>query len=190
MKNGNGDLSLGLVPAVPRIEEPEDPTLALQATDPSFPIDTATHSGARIFIHAPQYHWHTSGIDGIDQEARERLVALEALVNHFGRQTEQWEEQLANRMDTEGAIRAQGQAEFEEFRATWIEEIEKVQVAMQHLTERVNLQDEALKNLEIDVENLSGEIRTLGQVDEIDKKVATQKVTHLQHKIESALQDR
>ena len=93
-------------------------------------------------------------------------------------------------MDTEGAIRAQGQAEFEEFRASWIEEIEKVQVAMQHLTERVNLQDEALKKLEVDVENLCGEIRTLGQVDETDRKAATQKGTHLQHKIESALQDR
>ena len=56
MRNGNGDPSLGLVPVVPRIEEPEDPTLALQATDPSFPIDTAAQSGTRIFIHAPQYH--------------------------------------------------------------------------------------------------------------------------------------
>ena len=53
MRNGNGDPSLGLVPAVPRIEEPEDQHLALQATDPSFPIDTAAQSGARIFIHAP-----------------------------------------------------------------------------------------------------------------------------------------
>ena len=61
------------------------------------------------------------------------------MVDRFGRQTEQREEQLANRMDTEGAIRAQGRAEFEEFRATWIEEIEKVQVAMHYLTERVNL---------------------------------------------------
>ena len=83
MRNGNGDPSLGLVPAVPRIEEPDDPTLALQATDPSFPIDTAAQSSARIFIHAPQYHWHTSGTDGIDQEARERLVALEALVDRL-----------------------------------------------------------------------------------------------------------
>ena len=53
MRNGNADPSLGLVPAVPRVEEPEEPTLALQATDPSFPIDMATQSGARIFIHAP-----------------------------------------------------------------------------------------------------------------------------------------
>ena len=61
---------------------------------------------------------------------------------------------------------------------------------MQRLTERVNLQDEALKNLEVDVETLCGEIKMLGQVDEMDKKAATQKVTHLQHKIESTLQDR
>ena len=118
MRNGNGDPSLGLIPTVPRIEEPDEQHLALQPTDPSFPIDTAAQSGARIFIHAPQYHWHTSGTDGIDQEARERLVALEALVDRFGRQTEQREEQLANRMETEGAIRAQGRAEFDEFRST------------------------------------------------------------------------
>ena len=93
-------------------------------------------------------------------------------------------------MDTEGAIRAQGRAEFEEFWATWIEEIEKVQVAVQHLTERVNAQDEALSNLEVDVETLRGEIKTLRQVDETNRKAASQQVTHLQHKIESTLQDR
>ena len=54
----------------------------------------------------------------------------------------------------------------------------------------MNAQDEALSNLEVDVENLRKEIRTLGQVDETDRKAASQKVTHLQHKIESTLQDR
>ena len=72
-------------------------------------------SSARIFIHAPQYHWHTSGTGRIDQEARERLVALEALVDRFGRQTEDREEVLASRVDAEGVVRAQGLAEFQEF---------------------------------------------------------------------------
>ena len=68
----------------PRVEEPEEQIVALQAADLSFPEDTVAQLGARIFVHAPQYHWHTSGISGIDHEARERLVALEALVDRFG----------------------------------------------------------------------------------------------------------
>ena len=84
MRIGNGDPSQALVPVVPRVEEPEEQTVALQATDLSFPKETVARSGARIFVHAPQYHWHTSGTGGIDQEARERLVALEALVDRFG----------------------------------------------------------------------------------------------------------
>ena len=93
-------------------------------------------------------------------------------------------------MDTEGAIRAQERAEMEEFWSTWIAEIEKVQVAVQRLTERVDAQDDALSNLEVDVESLRGEIKMLCQVDETNRKAASQQVTHLQHKIESALQDR
>ena len=89
--------------------------MVLQAANLSFPEDTIAQSGARIFVHAPQYHWHTSGTSGIDQEARERLVALEALVDRFGWQTEDREEVLASRVDAEGAARAQGMAEFQEF---------------------------------------------------------------------------
>ena len=79
--------------------------MALQAVDLSFLEDMVAQSGARIFVHAPQYHWHTSGTGGIDQEARERLVALEALVGRFGQQTEDREEVLASHMDVEGAAR-------------------------------------------------------------------------------------
>ena len=68
--------------------------------------------------------------------------------------------------------------------------MEKVQVALAGLTKRVNLQEIALENLKVDVGTLHGETQTLGQVDEVDRKAATQKVTHLQHKIESTLQDR
>ena len=54
---------------VPRVEELEEQTVALQAIDLSFPEDMVAQLGARIFVHAPQYHWHTSGTGGIDQEA-------------------------------------------------------------------------------------------------------------------------
>ncbi len=106
MRNGNGDPSQALVPVVPTVEEPGEQTGALQAADLSFPIDTVAQSGARIFVHAPQYHWHTSGTGGIDQEARERLVALEALVDCFGWQIEDREEMLASRVDAESVARA------------------------------------------------------------------------------------
>ena len=89
--------------------------MALQATDLSFPEDTVAQSGARIFVHAPQYHWHTSGTGGIDHEARERLMALKALVDWFGQQTKNREEVLAHCVDAEGVARAQGLAEFQEF---------------------------------------------------------------------------
>ena len=89
--------------------------MALQAADLSFPEDTVAQSGARIFVYAPQYYWHTSGTGGIDHEARECLVALEALVDRFGWQTEDREDVLASRVDAEGAARAQGMAEFQEF---------------------------------------------------------------------------
>ena len=78
----------------------------------SFLEDAVAQSSAHIFVHAPQYHWHNSGTGGIDQEARELLVALEALVDRFGWQTKDREEVLPSHMDAEGAARAQGLVEF------------------------------------------------------------------------------
>ena len=86
--------------------------MALQAANLPFLENTVAQSGARIFVHASQYHWHMSGTGGIDHEARERLVALEALVDRFGQQTEDGKEMLASRVDAESAARAQGLAEF------------------------------------------------------------------------------
>ena len=48
----------------------------------------------------------------------------------------------------------------------------------------------ALKDLEIDVGAMREELQKLGQVDDADWKAAKQSVTHLQHKVESALQHR
>ena len=47
-----------------------------------------------------------------------------------------------------------------------------------------------LKDLEIDVGAMHEELQKLSQVDDTNRKAATQSVTHLQHKMESALQDR
>ena len=52
------------------------------------------------------------------------------------------------------------------------------------------MQGIALKDLEIDVGTMHEELKILGQVDDVDRKAAKQSVNHLQHKVESAMQDR
>ena len=44
-----------------------------------------TLGGPRIFVHAPQYRWHSVASAGADAKARERLVALERNVFTFGK---------------------------------------------------------------------------------------------------------
>ena len=39
--------------------------------------------GQRIFVHAPQYHWHGQGAVGVDEEARQQVVALAEQVHQF-----------------------------------------------------------------------------------------------------------
>ena len=91
MLNGhNGDVPPQ--PAVPVVEEPETEVVQTAAA-PSGPGDMAP-GGSRIFIQAPQYHWHTVASAGTDAEARERLVALERQVFAFWRQTEEREAEL------------------------------------------------------------------------------------------------
>ena len=40
-------------------------------------LGEVTPGGSRIFVQAPQYHWHSVTTAGTDVEAQERLVALE-----------------------------------------------------------------------------------------------------------------
>ena len=90
--------------------------MALQAVELSFLEAAVAQASTRIFVHAPPYHWHTSGTGGIDYEPRECLVALKALVDRFGRWIEDQEEVLASCMDAKGVARVQGLTEFQEFR--------------------------------------------------------------------------
>ena len=53
--------------------------------------------GSRIFFHAPQYQWHTQGakeLATIDEEAREHIISINGLLDHFGHRTKQREELL------------------------------------------------------------------------------------------------
>ena len=78
------------------VEEPETDVVQV-AVAPSESGYVAP-GGSRIFIQAPQYHWHTVTSTGIDAEAQERLVALEQKVFAFGWQTEEREAELLARI--------------------------------------------------------------------------------------------
>ena len=48
-------------------------------------------------MHVPQYHWHAAATEGtsvVDQEAREHIVSIADLLDHFGHRTELREEEL------------------------------------------------------------------------------------------------
>ena len=79
--NGNNGVPT-LSAAVPSIvEEPEAslvPQIALQQPREDLFGDQ------RICLHAPQYHWHIQGAAGVDDEARQRVVALTEQMYRFG----------------------------------------------------------------------------------------------------------
>ena len=63
----------------------------------------------RIFVNAPQYHWHVQGAVGADDEAKQDIIALPHKLYHFGhwtegREMELWH-QLSNATDFPGVER-------------------------------------------------------------------------------------
>ena len=48
----------------------------------------------RIFLNAPQYHWHVQGAVGADEEARQHIVALAQRLHQFGHRTKEREMEL------------------------------------------------------------------------------------------------
>ena len=48
----------------------------------------------RIFVSAPQYHWHAQGAVGTDEEARQHVVALAQRLHEFSNRTEAREMEL------------------------------------------------------------------------------------------------
>ena len=112
MRNGhNGDVPPQ--PKGPLVEEPE--------TDLGHPVAARgsgefTPGGPRIFVQAPQYHWHSVASAGTDAEARERLVALEQRVFAFGKQTEEREVELLARIAQLEAQRGSADEDYRAFR--------------------------------------------------------------------------
>ena len=95
MSNGHNEDALPQ-PVVPHVEEPESdvvPGAAVPRGSGEF-----TLGGPRIFVQAPQYHWHSTASVGTGAEAREHLVALERWVFAFGKQMEEREVELLARI--------------------------------------------------------------------------------------------
>ena len=83
MGNGNGSNGVPTLSAVvpSAIEEPEASlVLKIALQQPSEDL----FGDQRIFLHAPQYHWHIQGVAGVDDETRQRVVALVEHMYKFG----------------------------------------------------------------------------------------------------------
>ena len=114
MGSVNGSNGVPTVTAVVphSVEEPESglvPQITLQR--PSEDL----FGGQRIFVHAPQYHWHVQGAAGVDEEARQQVVALAEQLYRFGHRTEAREMdlwgRLQNVMSTSGVHQTVAQLE-------------------------------------------------------------------------------
>ena len=135
MLNGhNGDVPPQ--PVVPVVEEPKTEVVQTAAA-PSGSGDMAP-GGSRIFIQAPQYHWHTVASAGTDAEARERLVALEQQVFAFGQQTEERETELLARIAHLEAQRGSADEDYRAFRQQLGVDGQQLATALQTLEGRVD----------------------------------------------------
>ena len=94
MANGsNGESALSMV--TPQIVEEPETGLVPQAQAQSV---AGLYGDQRIFVNAPQYHWHVQGAVGVDDEARQHIVALAQRLHQFGHQTEERELELWHRL--------------------------------------------------------------------------------------------
>ena len=105
MANGSsGESTLPM--ATPQIvEEPETGLVRQAQTQPV----AGLFGDQRIFVNAPQDHWHVQGAVGADDEARQHIVALAQQLHQFGHQTEERELEmwhwLSNAADVPGVGR-------------------------------------------------------------------------------------
>ena len=94
MANGsNGESTLPMV--TPQIVEELETGLVPQAQ--AQPV-AGLFGDQRIFVNAPQYHWHVQGAVGADDEARQHIVALAQRLHQFGHRTEERELELWHRL--------------------------------------------------------------------------------------------
>ena len=88
--NGNGD-SFNPVTSPSVVEEVSNvlvPQIPAQTAPPMF-------DDRRIFISAPQYHWH---VTEVDTEARQHIIALAQQLHEFGQRTDAREAEMWRRL--------------------------------------------------------------------------------------------
>ena len=91
----SGNDSNGVPVVTPQqIEEPET---GLVPQEPR-PLARDLFGDQRIFVNAPQYHWHVQGAVAADDEARQQIVALAQQVYQFGHRTEERELEIWRRL--------------------------------------------------------------------------------------------
>ena len=95
-----GSQSNGLPPVAPvvpsTIEEPGSSLVPQEVHPPQ----EALFGDRRIFVHAPQFHWHDygQGAMDVDRDARNQIMDLADLLYTFGRRTEAREMELWGRV--------------------------------------------------------------------------------------------
>ena len=61
--------------------------------------NAAEFQGSRIVVHLPRYEWHPEvHVQGLDEEAHQRIVAIEELLHCFGVKTKVREQELHRRL--------------------------------------------------------------------------------------------
>ena len=59
----------------------------------------AEFQGPRIFMHAPRSEWHPKvHAQGLDKEARQRIMVIKERLHHFGVRTEARKQELHQRL--------------------------------------------------------------------------------------------
>ena len=94
MVNGsNGESTLPVVTP----QSVEGPEMGLVPQTQAQPV-AGLFGDQRIFVNAPQYHWHVQGTVGADDEARHHIVALAERLHQFGHRTEEREIEIWHRL--------------------------------------------------------------------------------------------
>ena len=94
MANGsNGETSL-LVVTPQVVDEPE---MGLVPQPQAQPV-TGHFGDPRIFMSAPQYHWHIQGAVNADDKARQHIVTLAKRLYQFGHRTKEREMEIWHRL--------------------------------------------------------------------------------------------
>ena len=187
-----GSQSNGLpavAPVVPSaIEEPGSSLVPQEVHPPQ----EALFGDTRIFIHAPQFHWHDYGPEtmDVDRDARNQIMDLADLLHTFGRRTEAREMELWGRVQE--TLRTQEVHQLVSRVETSMQEASAqfAQTMYQYVEEEVAKLVEDLAALGTDLQDLqthqvSGEqlqdLATGGQVQAVEDRVTHMETTHRQY---------